>query len=568
MVNPNISLKKDKVPTLTPHAKALFRAVYRDEIGSDAAEENIPKIKVSTLISKMAFYYEKIRNSVDYKEEYLLRKNAIERILKREIIIQGTFKFKKVESPEVSKHLLTDLIRAGYLPNNTIPESKIDEIAIVIEKYINLKTFSLKKINPNESLKKGDVNKANELLNSKNDLASWILSILASDIEDRLMIGEVDKTIVEFMFKEISESVELPPDAKHQKDLEIQILLSIYRNFLKYDREMLGRVLLKYYQGDIAKMDNKEIEKTAYNIFKIKGIIDTQLDHPLTSQLNRLATRHTVFFTILKEVLSDGPEEVYNEIIQDPKSFPRHIKRVCERIYGTTRSKLWRAAVRSFVYILITKSVFAVLLEVPATKFFGEELNFFSLAVNISFPAILLLVVVALTKKPNDENTAKIIDGINQIFFEENKSNEKIKLKKPSKRRSTIKNFIFAIVYTITFFISFGAVVWSLTKINFSFVSIIIFMFFLAFVSFFTIRIRKSTRELIVVEPKESIFSLFSDFFYVPIIAAGKWLSEKFSKINVFVFILDFIIEAPFKMFVEITEEWTKYVKERKDEIV
>ncbi len=568
MVNPNITLKKEKAPTLTPHAKALFRAVYRDESGDTNGDDNTQKIKVSTLISKMAFYYEKIRNSVDYKEEYLLRKNAIERILKREIIIQGTFKFKKVESSEVSKHLLTDLIRAGYLPNNTIPESKIDEIAEVIEKYIYLKTIALRNIKPTDSLKKGDVNKANKLLNEKNDLASWILSILASDIEDRLKIGEVDKTIVEHMFKEITDSVELPSDSKYQKDLEIQTLLSIYRNFLKYDREMLARVLLKYYQGDIVKMDQKDLEKTAYNIFKIKKAIDTQLDHPLTSQLSRVASRHTVFFTILKEVLSDGPEEVYNEIIKDPKSFPRHIKRVCERIYGTTRSKLWRAAIRSFVYIFITKSFFAVLLEVPATKFFGEELNFFSLAVNISFPAILLLVVVAMTKRPNEENTAKIIDGINRVFFEEYKSDEKIKLKKPSKGRSALKNLIFAIVYAVTFFISFGAVVWALNQINFSFVSIIIFMFFLAFVSFFTIRIRKSTKELIVVEPKESIFSLFSDFFYVPIIAAGKWLSEKFSKINVFVFVLDFIIEAPFKMFVEITEEWTKYVKERKDEIV
>jgi len=71
-----------------------------------------------------------------------------------------------------------------------------------------------------------------------------------------------------------------------------------------------------------------------------------------------------------------------------------------------------------------------------------------------------------------------------------------------------------------------------------------------------------------VVEQKENILSFFSDFFYVPIVSAGKWISEKFDKVNVFVFILDFIIEAPFKIFVEIAEEWTKYVKERKDEIV
>jgi hypothetical protein len=51
-------------------------------------------------------------------------------------------------------------------------------------------------------------------------------------------------------------------------------------------------------------------------------------------------------------------------------------------------------------------------------------------------------------------------------------------------------------------------------------------------------------------------------------VAVGKWLSEKFSRVNVFVFVMDFIIEAPFKILIDIAEDWTKYVKERKDEIV
>ena len=71
-----------------------------------------------------------------------------------------------------------------------------------------------------------------------------------------------------------------------------------------------------------------------------------------------------------------------------------------------------------------------------------------------------------------------------------------------------------------------------------------------------------------IIEPKETIFSLLLDFFYVPIVTAGKWLAEKFSRINIFVFILDFIIEAPFKIFVETADEWTKYVKERKEDMM
>jgi hypothetical protein len=40
------------------------------------------------------------------------------------------------------------------------------------------------------------------------------------------------------------------------------------------------------------------------------------------------------------------------------------------------------------------------------------------------------------------------------------------------------------------------------------------------------------------------------------------------SKVNIFIFIFDFIIEAPFKVLIEIAEDWIKYVKERKDNVV
>jgi hypothetical protein len=105
--------------------------------------------------------------------------------------------------------------------------------------------------------------------------------------------------------------------------------------------------------------------------------------------------------------------------------------------------------------------------------------------------------------------------------------------------------------------ISFGAVVWGLNKINFNFVSITIFLFFLALISFFGLRVRRGS-ELMVVEPRENIFIFLTDFFYVPIIAVGKWLSQNFSKLNVL---------APFKLVVQMAEEWSKYVKERKDDI-
>lgn len=45
----------------------------------------------------------------------------------------------------------------------------------------------------------------------------------------------------------------------------------------------------------------------------------------------------------------------------------------------------------------------------------------------------------------------------------------------------------------------------------------------------------------------------------------GRWLSNNMSKVNIFVFIFDFIIEAPFKILVDIADDWTKYVREKRD---
>ena len=553
MANPTISKKQDISLTPNENAKLLFQTVYRDMQDEEMEESDIPKIKVSEFISKMAFYYEKIRNVVDYKEEHLLRKNAIERILKRQIVIEGSLSLKGVKSIDVSKHLITELIRAGYLPNNKIPEEKIGEIASVIDKYLDLRKEAIA-ANKDQSVQE------------KNNMANWILAIAASDIEEKMGRSEVDKMVVDYIYQILLSNVELPDDSSYMSDREIQIFLSIHRKYLRFDRDMQGYILFKYYNGHWDQATDEDVERVGRALPDLITAINKQIDHPLSKQLNKLASRYTVIFSILVDVISQDPAGVYNTIKKDPKAFPRLIKQACSKRYKNVRRKLWRAGVRSILYIFITKSFFAVLLEVPATKWFGQEVNIFSLAVNVTFPALLLFLIIFFTRKPSDDNTNRIVGGIEEVFFVEKERKDPLKLRRPVKRRKSLQ-FIFGLLYAITFFISFGAVVWALGKVHFNFISITIFLFFLAFVSFFSNRIRKSTKELTIIEGRDNLLGFLSDFFYVPIIMAGKWLSEKFSRINVFVFILDFIIEAPFKIFVDIAEEWTKYVKERKEDI-
>jgi len=553
MINPTLNRASEKNIEITDSIKKLFQVIYNEKEQKDD-DDDAPKIKVSSLISKMAFYYEKIRNSVDYKEEHLLRKNAIMRILKRQIVIEGAIQVQNLNSEEVSKHLLVELIRAGYLPNNKILEIKIGEVAVIIEKYIKLRNYSL-------------LNTAKDDFKARNGMVNFILATAASELEESLGIKKVDQVIVSDIYEILKNVIRLPEESAYVADKDIQIYIGIHKNLLKFDNDMIGFILFKYYNGKWKESDDEDIERIGKNIVNLRQAITDQINHPLTGQMTRVISRYAVYFTILKGVIEENPVKVYNNFKIDSKAFPREIKNVCKKKYDAARAKLWRAGVRSIIYIFLTKSMLAIILEVPATQLFGEQLNMFALIINIIFPAALLFIIILFTKLPEDNNTQKIIEGINSLVFANHKTQEPITLR-PSVKRGVGLNYIFGVVYSAAFLISIGAIIYALDKIGFNFVSIAIFLFFLAFVSFFAIRIRKGASELIIIERKESIFSFLIDFFYIPIVAAGKWLSEKFSRLNVFVFVLDFIIEAPFKIFVEIAEEWTKYVKERRDQIM
>jgi len=74
--------------------------------------------------------------------------------------------------------------------------------------------------------------------------------------------------------------------------------------------------------------------------------------------------------------------------------------------------------------------------------------------------------------------------------------------------------------------------------------------------------------ELIILEQKERFLTIIIAFLFVPILRVGRWIAMHSSKINVFIFVLDFIIEAPFKIFVRIFEDLVIFIKEKRDEMM
>jgi uncharacterized membrane protein len=137
---------------------------------------------------------------------------------------------------------------------------------------------------------------------------------------------------------------------------------------------------------------------------------------------------------------------------------------------------------------------------------------------------------------------------------------------KTGKTKSTWK-YITGLLYLGLFIISFGTILWVLTKLHFNIIGIVLFMFFLTFVSYFGLRIRFISRRWVVNTNEQKFFGFVWDLFTLPIISLGRWLALKFASINIFVFIMDFIIEAPLKIVLRAVDTFIHFVREKKEEV-
>jgi len=106
-----------------------------------------------------------------------------------------------------------------------------------------------------------------------------------------------------------------------------------------------------------------------------------------------------------------------------------------------------------------------------------------------------------------------------------------------------------------------------LRRFGFNSLSITFFVFFLSLVAYFGIRIRNTRRDLLLIENHRGFFLILGDILFLPMIRAGRWISIRAPRVNIFLFFFDFIIEAPFKALVELIENWLAFLREKREEI-
>lgn len=509
----------------------------------ETPEEVLNPIVVSRLTNGLEFFYEKVRNTLDYREENLWFKNAVLRFLKRKLL-------DLFAGEEIGLELIQELIRGRYLENRVYSKNKAKTIDNALQKYVK----ALEILEEKSSLDNKEI----------QEIENWFLGIASLEITEIFINNDLDRSLINYFYETLKDKIEIPENL----DLNVfyqQLYLSIYRNFLQADAEMENFELFKLNYSEWFSNSIIDFENFALNLSKIKNQFKLIIDNPLKKNLDNLIRRKIIILNLLKELIINNRENI-EEILTNPETLEEKLKTLYEQKYIKAKNKLKTSAIRSLIFIIVIKILVLFIIEIPYQNFISGEINYLPIAINLFMPPLVLLITTIYAKFPSEEqNFLKILIDFEKMI-RPNSSN--IAVLKISQKRTLPAQIAIGIMYTLdVLMISFLFYQLLVGILNYNIIDIAVFILFLSIVSFFAFRLRNASIASLAIEEKENAISILVEFIFFPIIEIGKFLSESFSSINVPAFIFDFFIETPFKTVIEILEEWFSFLREKKQNL-
>lgn len=539
-------LKKDSPPgekiSLSKYTTALLNGLRDIRKKTSPGDQN--RLTVSRTVSFLAFVYEKVRNALEYREEQLILRAAIERILKRRLALNPQAKGE-------AENLLRELVWARYFASGNLGDHDVDNVQKIIDRYLSLRY----------SLTTGRDAKTKTLIND------YFLDLLTCEIEEYLNPEDAEREAIYmfYIYQILRQKIAIDGVSEQQRDSFL--LVALDKAYRRSDTPYQRYHLFVTFYKPIYQYNEHELSTLAPKLPHIFNKIDEIIRDPSVDRLTRYVRKQLPPFLVLFEILNKEKDKAV-QIIDAKDSLWAIVDQTCRDKYTQSQSRLRNLAVKSLIYIFITKMVLALILEYPVSIWLYGRVDWLSISINTFFPPILMVVIVALVHLPGEDNTKKIYNRIIDIISQDQTFETMVAYKTGKiKNRKPLLVFGFSIFYTFTYFITLYLIHLVLQRLKFFPVSELLFVFFVSVVSFFSYRIKQVANEY-RMEEREGIFSPILDVFFMPILSIGKFLSSEIGKLNFFILIFDFIIEAPFKLVFEVVEEWIAFVRQRKEEIV
>ncbi len=490
------------------------------------------KVHVPEIASGAYFVYEQMRNAVEYREQHLFVRGAIERFLLREL--------RPGEVEGLGLDLVSELTKTRYLKNDSVHDDEVAYLDYIVGRYGTMQQIAL-------NIPGAD----------RDEIAEEVVQLLSVELERTLQPNPTEAAIVEFTYASFIEHADVAPED------HLALYAAVHKALLKSD---LATIRYGVFSRTFPHWleDDEQMLRAGKEFSATMNKLNEQMQGAATQRMFRLVRRHIAPYLILREIIKTSSEGL-EHLAAQPSALIERTRSVAEAQYQIVSQRLRRSVIQAIIFLFITKIVLGLAVEVPYELFVYGEVHHLTLAINLLFPPLYMALVGFTIKIPGQRNTTRILSDLKRIVYA-NETPMKYSLK-PKGRASKFRS-AFSFFYGLTSLATLAGVAWGLNALGFNIVSGVIFFVFLSTVSFFAYRIAHSVREYAVIEEDPGLLASLSDFLLTPFIRVGQWLSEKYSKINIFTTILDIIIETPFKTILRIIEQWNAFLREKRDDVL
>ncbi|MBI4021851.1 MAG: hypothetical protein HY372_00680, partial [Candidatus Andersenbacteria bacterium] len=456
---------------------------------------------------------------------------AILRIIQRRL-------FEDRPLPNIATSLLQELIRGNYI--RPCPQSIARTIATQLQRTKRV------------------------LANLEPSQADWFLTLVAVAIDHQLFPPNRQHALVHLMYHDTFRRIVWADNYVADSDQSTQLYLACHRALYAADDYELAYHYFNHrfpawQADDPAAADLIDLSQ-ALPTFRAQ--IEQALHHPARDRLLRLLRPVAVPYLIVRDILHTqrgiAPDNAEALSAAGREAYG-------ERIY-LTRGRMSRRAWHSILFLFLTKTLLAVLVEIPYERYLLGTVHPLALLSNISFHPLLLFILATAVRLPGETNAERVAEQLKRIWTGEGEL-PTVVVSQPRRYGSATWS-AFAIFYAVLFMLIFWALFSFLDRLNFSLLAMFFFVVFLGLVSFLATRIRRSVDDLRIIPRREGAFSALFSFLALPVLEFGRWLAQNIRQLNVILFLMDRVLEAPFKLLIDIFEEWFEFVRDRREEIV
>ncbi len=506
-------------------------------------------MEADDISSKMVKFYEKLRRIVDWKEEHLMRRIALKRILSRQFITHN--------KGEVAQDFLVEVCRAGFFPQGSIPTYKIDDVQKIIDKYDY--------VNNHAPMAESKLTRA--------ELYTKLLEVQICEIEEILDPAPHIRAdaLTNFMKESVKGRLDVN-DAflkKHKIDdhgLEMMLFICTQQKLHNFDNAMVIYNVIKYYYPNWLQAGQELIEEVTKELFVNFQIIDYLASHPLNKTVTKICDIHNTPFTIMDKVLADEPNKS-EKLLNDKLEYRKKVGAVYKKRKKQLKSNKYKSALFSTISVFLTNIFTIFIIEIPVANWLYDGINLYAALVDVLLPTALMFILIMGIRMPKRKNFDIVLDNIYQYSYEDYPRTKIHISGMASSKKNSFLFIIFSLIY-YSFAIAFiGLMVWGLDKIGLPPLSIGLVVMFVSVISFTATLIKQRSRELHMYKEKVSLFTILFDPLAIPVLRLGRWLSHRWSKINIVSLAFNFIIEMPFSIVVETFEQWRTFIREKKEEI-